>query len=61
MNEFTTRDVLALFERITAAIQADKVRLCRLDGVIGDADHGVTMSIGFLAVQEALMCIDSCR
>ena len=59
MNEFTTRDVLALFERITAAIQADKDRLCRLDGVIGDADHGVTMSIGFLAVQEALRSLDA--
>ena len=58
MNEFTTRDVLALFERITAAIQVDKDRLCRLDGVIGDADHGVTMSIGFLAVQAALRSLD---
>ena len=59
MDDFTTSDVLALFERITVAIEADKDRLCRLDGVIGDADHGVTMSIGFLAVQETLRSLDA--
>jgi dihydroxyacetone kinase-like protein len=37
-----------------AAIEADKDRLSALDGVIGDADHGVTMSIGFRAVTAAI-------
>lgn len=58
MTELTTRDILAQFARIAAAIAADKDRLCRLDGVIGDADHGVTMSIGFAAVQEAVEALD---
>ena len=58
MTVITTADLLARFTRIAAAIEVDRDRLCRLDGVIGDADHGVTMSIGFAAVQEALRTID---
>lgn len=54
----TTERLVALFARIAAAIEADKDRLSRLDGVIGDADHGVTMSIGFTAVEEALRGLD---
>lgn len=58
MTDLTTQDLIALFERISAAIEADKDRLCKLDGVIGDADHGVTMSIGFTAVGAALRALD---
>lgn len=35
-------------------MQENKQMLCDLDGAIGDADHGVTMALGFTAVQEAL-------
>ncbi|MBX2825547.1 MAG: dihydroxyacetone kinase subunit L [Gammaproteobacteria bacterium] len=35
-------------------IETHKDHLCELDGVIGDADHGITMSIGFTAVREAV-------
>jgi len=35
-------------------MQTHKEMLCELDGVIGDADHGVTMALGFNAVREAL-------
>jgi phosphoenolpyruvate---glycerone phosphotransferase subunit DhaL len=58
MNDITTRDLVGLFRRIAEAIEADKERLSKLDGVIGDADHGVTMSIGFTAVNEALRQLD---
>ncbi len=58
MTELTTQGLVALFDQITDAIEADKERLCKLDGVIGDADHGVTMSIGFLAVRIALKTLD---
>lgn len=58
MDTMTTQDLIALFGRVTQAIEADKDRLSRLDGVIGDADHGVTMSIGFTAVTEALRSLD---
>jgi phosphoenolpyruvate---glycerone phosphotransferase subunit DhaL len=50
--------LIVAFDRIAAAIEAEKDWLCRLDGVIGDADHGVTMSIGFQAVQDALARLD---
>lgn len=58
MTDVTTKDLLAAFDRIAAAIEADKERLCKLDGVIGDADHGVTMSIGFSAVRDAFRTLD---
>ena len=43
-----------MFEEIAAAMEAEKDELCRLDGVIGDADHGIAMALGFGAVREAL-------
>jgi len=49
-----TSTLIDLFSQIARAIEADKERLSRLDGVIGDADHGVTMAIGFNAVKSAL-------
>lgn len=58
MTDITTRNLMVRFGRIAAAMEADKARLCKLDGVIGDADHGITMEIGFSAVQEAFRSID---
>lgn len=59
MQPFTTRDLVALFGALDRAIDADKDRLSQLDGVIGDADHGVTMNIGFTAVTRALAGLDA--
>ena len=39
-----------MFGEISKAINAEKDRLTALDGAIGDADHGITMSLGFNAV-----------
>jgi len=50
----TGRAVATLLRAAAESIEADKDRLSELDGVIGDADHGVTMSIGFRAVTAAL-------
>lgn len=58
MSDITAKDLIAMFVGIAAAIEAEKGRLSELDGVIGDADHGVTMSIGFSAVNEALSQLD---
>ena len=58
MADITTKDLVDMFVGIAAAIEAEKGRLSELDGVIGDADHGVTMSIGFSAVNEALSRLD---
>ena len=58
MTELTGANLRTIFQTIGDAIEADKGRLSELDGVIGDADHGVTMSIGFTAVNEALGKLD---
>lgn len=54
MIPLTTQALIDLFGRIAKAIEANKEWLSKLDGAIGDADHGVTMSIGFNAVTGAL-------
>src|SRR3954451_22695097 len=59
MTELNSTHLRAIFQAIGDAIEADKGRLSELDGVIGDADHGVTMSIGFTAVNEALQQLDA--
>ena len=46
--------LIRMFGRIAEAVEADKDRLCMLDGAIGDADHGITMALGFRAVVVAL-------
>ena len=43
-----------MFHNISDSIEETKDNLSALDGVIGDADHGVTMSIGFQAVKAEL-------
>jgi dihydroxyacetone kinase-like protein len=47
-----------MFDAVATAIEADKDRLCQLDGVIGDADHGIAMALGFNAVRDALAPLD---
>jgi dihydroxyacetone kinase-like protein len=43
-----------MFQNIADSIEEAKDYLSALDGEIGDADHGVTMSIGFQAVKAEL-------
>jgi dihydroxyacetone kinase-like protein len=52
------RRLVRMFHLISAVIEREKDRLSELDGAIGDADHGITMSIGFLAVNGALARLD---
>jgi dihydroxyacetone kinase-like protein len=59
MSEMTTKEVIGLFEALHSAIEADKDRLSALDGAIGDADHGITMALGFAAVMAALSGVDA--
>jgi dihydroxyacetone kinase-like protein len=47
-----------MFAAIAEAIERDKERLCALDGVIGDADHGIAMSLGFGAARDAVAALD---
>jgi dihydroxyacetone kinase-like protein len=50
----TTGDVKRLFRQLAETIGAARDELCRLDGVIGDADHGIAMAEGFGAASAAI-------
>ena len=58
MSANAVRRLIAMFEAISAAVEAEKDHLSELDGAIGDADHGTTMSLGFLAVKAELAKVD---
>lgn len=58
MAEIDATRLKAMFSAIAADIEAQKERLCELDGVIGDADHGIAMALGFGAVRDALASLD---
>jgi len=59
MTTITTEDLKSLFVRIAEAMAREKDRLCELDGVIGDADHGIAMELGFTAAAKAASELDS--
>ena len=58
MPESSARLLSRMFQAISVAINAEKDHLSDLDGAIGDADHGITMSLGFSAVNAALSQLD---
>lgn len=58
MSEITPAALVAMFTEIARAMAAEKEHLCELDGVIGDADHGIAMDLGFSSVATALAGID---
>lgn len=49
-----SEQLITAFNAMADSMDANKQILCDLDGAIGDADHGVTMALGFAAVQQAL-------
>ncbi len=55
-TEFTTKDLAALFDALSGRMSAERDTLCELDGLIGDADHGIAMEQGMnaasLSVQD---------
>ena len=48
----------AMVGHIAETIEQEKDCLCALDGVIGDADHGIAMSLGFGAARDAVDGLD---
>lgn len=58
MTVAVARVLSRMFGDISIAIDAEKDRLTALDGAIGDADHGITMSLGFNAVKNELSSMD---
>lgn len=61
MSESAARRLIEMFETISNAIDAERDHLSELDGAIGDADHGITMAIGFSAVNGELARTDASR
>lgn len=54
MMEVTTQDLKMLFAALAARMAAERDALCVLDGVIGDADHGIAMAQGMAAACSAV-------
>ncbi|MEX3985047.1 dihydroxyacetone kinase subunit DhaL [Paraburkholderia sp. EG287A] len=54
MPALTTADMARLFRELADAIAKARDELCRLDGEIGDADHGIAMEQGFSAASKAI-------
>jgi dihydroxyacetone kinase-like protein len=54
MSDNAARRLIVAFERISDAIEAAQDHLSELDGAIGDADHGITMTLGFHRVRAEL-------
>ncbi len=54
MDEITASDLVDIFAALAARFEKEKGGLSELDGKIGDADHGITMALGFNAVREEL-------
>ncbi|MEM8630643.1 MAG: dihydroxyacetone kinase subunit DhaL [Pseudomonadota bacterium] len=54
MGTTGSADLIRAFNAVAASMEENRDHLCALDGVIGDADHGVAMELGFSAVRKAL-------
>jgi dihydroxyacetone kinase-like protein len=51
---FDGEAIRAMVAAIAEEMEANRDELCRLDGVIGDADHGIAMALGFGAARDAV-------
>ena len=50
----TSAELLAILQKMATDMAGQKDYLCELDGAMGDGDQGVTMAIGFGAIQKGL-------
>jgi dihydroxyacetone kinase-like protein len=53
-NNLLLEDFKKIITGINNSIQENKILLCKLDSVIGDGDHGMTIAKGFDAVMEKI-------
>lgn len=56
--ELTARDLIDEIGLVAARLEQARDELCRLDGLIGDGDHGVAMAEGFSAAAKAASALD---
>ncbi|NLS03366.1 dihydroxyacetone kinase subunit L [Rhizobium sp. P32RR-XVIII] len=59
MTEINVETLQRMFAAIANAMAKEKDRLCELDGVIGDADHGIAMELGFSAASKAVAALEA--
>jgi dihydroxyacetone kinase-like protein len=59
MSGIDAARIAEMVSAIADATEADKERLCRLDGRIGDGDHGIAMALGFSAARDAIRATDT--
>lgn len=59
MTEINVETLQRMFAAIADAMTKEKDRLCELDGVIGDADHGIAMELGFSAASKAVTALEA--
>ncbi|MCM3693426.1 dihydroxyacetone kinase subunit DhaL [Neobacillus niacini] len=52
--KITAAEFIEYFKSVAEMIEREKDYLCELDRKLGDGDHGVTMSIGWQAVNQKL-------
>ncbi len=51
---FSVAEFRSMLFAMAGAMREKRDELCALDGEIGDADHGISMALGFGAVEKAL-------
>lgn len=54
---YHTTDLTDLFARLAAVMAQERDALCRLDGEIGDGDHGIAMEQGMAAAHQAVAAL----
>jgi len=54
MAELTSQTLVSALSAVAETMELNRDALCKLDGVIGDADHGVAMASGFSAVRASV-------
>ncbi len=52
--EITSIDYKEFLQNVVEMVEKEKDYFCELDRKIGDGDHGITMSIGWQAIQDKL-------
>ncbi len=50
--------IRAMVAAVAEDMAANRDELCRLDGAIGDADHGIAMANGFGAARDAVVAME---
>jgi len=58
MTAIDSARLIKMVAAIADRMEAEKDRLCALDGIIGDADHGIAMALGFGAARDATAALD---